>query len=99
VVQAQAAAQKGYTFLAGRVEHSAREISITHDALCARCKRCVAACPYEARRYDAAYHRIIVDPAVCQACGICAATCPNNAAEVLGWQDKQMMAVLDSMFM
>jgi heterodisulfide reductase subunit A len=99
VVQAQAAAQKAYTFLAGRVEHSAGEISITHDALCARCQRCVAACPYEARRYDTVYHRIIVDPAVCQACGVCAATCPNNAAEVLGWQDKQMMAVLDSMLM
>jgi heterodisulfide reductase subunit A len=99
VVQAQAAAQKSYTFLAGRVEHSAREISITHDALCARCQRCVVACPYEARRYDAVYDRIVVDPAVCQACGVCAATCPNNAAEVLGWRDKQMMAALDSMLM
>ncbi len=99
VVQAQAAAQKGYTYLAGRVVHTARQFSVTHDALCARCQRCVEACPYEARRYDEDYARIVVDPAVCQACGICAATCPNNAAEVLGWQDKQMMAVLDSMFM
>jgi heterodisulfide reductase subunit A len=59
----------------------------------------VVACPYEARRYDAVYDRIVVDPAVCQACGVCAATCPNNAAEVLGWRDKQMMAALDSMLM
>jgi heterodisulfide reductase subunit A len=99
VMQAQAAAQKAYTYLSERIVYTPREISITHDALCSRCQRCVEACPYDARRYDEKYDRIVVDPATCQACGICAATCPNNAAEILGWKDKQMMAVLDSMLM
>jgi len=98
-MQAQAAAQKAYTYLSERIVYTPREISITHDALCSRCQRCVEACPYDARRYDEKYDRIVVDPATCQACGICAATCPNNAAEILGWKDKQMMAVLDSMLM
>jgi heterodisulfide reductase subunit A len=96
IMQAEAAAQKAYTYLSGGSINTARVISTVKDALCIRCQRCIAACPFEARSYNAAEHRIEVDPAGCQGCGMCAVACRNNAAEVSGWSDKQMMSVIDA---
>jgi heterodisulfide reductase subunit A len=96
VLQAEAAAQKAYAYLSGREIHTARVISKSHDAICVRCQRCVDICPYGARSYDEALDKIIVAPATCQACGMCGVACQNNAAEVMGWSDKQIMAVIDA---
>jgi len=95
IMQAEAAAQKAYAYLSGREVHTAGVISRVKDALCIRCQRCVGICPFNARSYDEAENRINVDPAACQACGLCAVECQNNAAEVMGWSDKQIMASLD----
>lgn len=37
-----------------------------------------------------------MDGATCQACGMCAVECQNNAAEIMGFSDKQIMAVIDA---
>jgi heterodisulfide reductase subunit A len=96
IVQAEAAAQKTYAYLSGRHIHTAHTISRVHDAICVRCQRCVDVCPYGARSYDADLDRIIVDSATCQACGMCGVACQNNAAEIMGFSDKQIMAVIDA---
>ncbi len=99
ILQAEAAAQKAYTYLSGREVHTAAVTSTVKDALCIRCQRCVNICPFGARSYNEADKRIDIDAAECQACGMCAAECPNNAAEVRGWSDKQLMAVIDAKVM
>jgi heterodisulfide reductase subunit A len=96
IMQAEAAAQKAYAYLSGREVHTAGVISKVKDALCIRCQRCVGICPFNARSYNEAENCIDVDPAACQACGLCAVECQNNAAEVTGWSDKQIMASLDA---
>ena len=96
IMQAEAAAQKAYEYLSRGEMHTARVVSTVHDALCSRCQRCVEVCPYEARSFDPDQNRILVDPAACQACGMCAVSCPNNAAEVLGWNEKQTLAVIEA---
>lgn len=96
ILQAEAAAQKAYAYLSGRKIHTAHVISRVHDAICVRCQRCVDICPYGARSYDDVLDRIIVDGATCQACGMCGVACQNNAAEIMGWSDKQIMAVIDT---
>jgi heterodisulfide reductase subunit A len=96
ILQAEAAAQKAYAYLSGRKIHRAHTISRVHDAICVRCQRCVDICPYGARVYDEALDRIIVDGATCQACGMCSVACQNNAAEIMGFSDKQIMAVIDA---
>jgi heterodisulfide reductase subunit A len=96
LMQAEAAAQKAYTYLSGGTITTARVVSTVKDALCIRCQRCIAACPFEARSYNAAEDRIEVDAAGCQGCGMCAVACRNNATEVAGWSDKQLMAVIDA---
>jgi len=96
IMQSEAAAQKAYEYLSRREIHTARVVSTVHDSLCSRCQRCVEVCPYDARSFDAVKNCIVVDAAACQACGMCAVTCPNNAAEVLGWNEKQTMAVIEA---
>ena len=99
ILQAEAAAQKAYTFLSGREVHTAAVTSTVKNALCIRCQRCVNICPYGARSYNEADKCIEIDAAACQACGMCAVECQNNAAEVRGWSDKQFMAVIDAKLM
>jgi heterodisulfide reductase subunit A len=99
IMQAEAAAQKSSVFLSGREISFAREVSTIHDALCIRCQRCVDICPYGARSFDADSDQVVVDSAICQACGMCAVTCRNSAAEVRGWNDKQMLAMIDAQLM
>ena len=99
LLQAEAAAQKAYTYLSGREVHTAAVTSMVKDALCIRCQRCVNICPYGARSYDEVERCIKVDAAACQACGMCAVECQNNAAEVRGWSDKQLMATIDAKLM
>ena len=99
LLQAEAAAQKAYTYLSGREVHTAAVTSVVKDALCVRCQRCVNICPYGARSYNEADKRIDIDAAACQACGLCAAECQNNAAEVRGWSDKQLLAAIDAKLM
>jgi len=96
IMQAEAAAQKTYTYLSGGELQTARVTSTVKDALCIRCKRCVSVCPFEARSYNEMENRIDVDAAACQGCGMCAVACRNNAAEVSGWSDRQLMSVIDS---
>ncbi len=96
IMQAEAAAQKAYGYLSSGEIHSARIISTVKDSLCIRCQRCVVVCPYDARSYNEVEKRIDVDPAGCQGCGMCAVACRNNAAEVSGWSDRQMLAVIDA---
>ncbi|MEA2059880.1 MAG: FAD-dependent oxidoreductase [Thermodesulfobacteriota bacterium] len=95
ILQAEAAAQKVSASLSTRTRHRPRVTSIVHHTLCVRCQRCIDVCPFDARSYDQALDRIVVNGAACQACGMCAVACRNNAAEVPGWNDRQIMAVMD----
>ncbi len=96
VAQAEAAAQRAFTYLSRKSVTTARVVARVHESICARCLACVEICPFDARRYDPVDDRIIVDEAACQACGMCAAVCPNSASELPGATgEKQTMAVLD----
>jgi heterodisulfide reductase subunit A len=95
IMQAEAAAQKAYTYLSGGKITTSSITSTVKDAICIRCQLCVSVCPFEARSYNDQEDRIEIDPAACQACGMCAVTCRNSAAEVAGWSNKQMMTVID----
>ncbi|MBN1653155.1 MAG: CoB--CoM heterodisulfide reductase iron-sulfur subunit A family protein [Deltaproteobacteria bacterium] len=96
ITQAEAAAQRAFTYLSRGSVTTARIVSTVHDAICSRCQLCVEVCPYGARTYEPMEKRIVVDEAACQGCGLCAAACPNSASELQGLHEKKAMAAIDA---
>jgi heterodisulfide reductase subunit A len=56
---------------------------------CIRCQTCITVCPHGAIRMTG--DGAISDPAFCQACGFCAAACPTHAAQLLNFNDRQIL--------
>jgi heterodisulfide reductase subunit A len=39
----------------------------------------------------------MVHAQLCQACGACAAVCPNDATQLMGESDRQVLSVIDAL--
>ncbi|MBD3215303.1 MAG: 4Fe-4S dicluster domain-containing protein, partial [Candidatus Lokiarchaeota archaeon] len=64
------------------------------DERCAKCYKCIEACPYEAISVNED-GLIEVDLISCRGCGICEAQCPSKAIELKHYKDNQFTAYLD----
>ena len=93
---AQAAAQRALGILKREKNQAGAIVAEVRHSLCARCERCISACPYDARYRNEDEDIIEVDLLACQGCGSCAAICPNGASVVRGYGDRQVMAMLDA---
>ena len=49
--------------------------------ICARCRMCEKACPFNAMQYNEGADRMEVDIERCQMCAVCYATCPSSAIQ------------------
>ena len=95
IATAHAAAQRSLAILGrGTIAGSSIVAKVRHS-LCARCGRCIDACPYGARRLDED-DMIQVSETGCQGCGSCAAVCPNGASVLRGYSDRQVLSMLDA---
>ncbi len=95
IATAAAAAQRALRILEHERLPAAHLTAVVRHSLCARCGRCIDACPYEARRLDEELDRVLVNATMCQGCGACEAVCPNGAAVLNGLRMPQMLAMLD----
>lgn len=96
IATAEAAAQRSLRILSQRVMTAGKITALVRDVLCARCERCIAACPYGARWMDPEVGKVRVNAVMCQGCGTCAATCPNSAAILEGFSDSRMLDTIDA---
>ncbi|MGP8088800.1 MAG: response regulator [Syntrophobacteraceae bacterium] len=96
IATAQAAAQRALGILKREKNQAGAIVAEVRHSLCARCERCISACPYDARRRSEEEDIIEIDGLACQGCGSCAAICPNSASVVRGYGDRQVMAMLDA---
>ena len=66
------------------------------DERCAKCYKCIEACPYSAISINEA-GSIAVDIILCRGCGTCAAICPSKAIDLTNFKDVQYVALLDEL--
>jgi heterodisulfide reductase subunit A2 len=96
IAQAQAAAGRAQTMLAGNVINLGAAVAKVDGKKCAACLVCVRACPFDVPFINAEGYSEI-DPAKCHGCGVCAAACPAKAIQLMQYEDDHIMAKLDGL--
>jgi heterodisulfide reductase subunit A2 len=94
ISQALAAAGRAAGYLAaGRVCISGMVAEISRPS-CSQCGVCISVCPFGAP--------VLIDngspeinPALCKGCGLCIASCRSGAIRLKGFDDAQIMAMID----
>jgi heterodisulfide reductase subunit A len=68
--------------------------SVVDEALCVKCKRCEAVCPYKAIKIQENGIPYIIE-VVCKGCGTCVEECPVGALQLRHFKDQQLYAAID----
>jgi len=96
ITQAHAAAARAATILAMESIKGEGIVSYIDPELCSGCMGCIEVCPYGAISFDDDKKVAEVNPALCKGCGACAATCPSEAPILMGFNNHQLYAQIDS---
>lgn len=105
VAQASAAAAKVQIMFAASELAREPEIASINEQTCAACYACLAACPYHAiERAEVrspkgvlVKHTARVNPGLCMGCGTCVAVCPSKSADLEGYSEQQIYAMVESL--
>jgi heterodisulfide reductase subunit A len=105
VAQASAAASKVQVMLAADELTREPEIAAINEQTCAACFTCVHTCPYHAiERAEVRTGRGVfikrtarVNAGLCMGCGTCVSVCPSKSADLLGFTDQEVYAMVESL--
>jgi len=101
IAQAQAAAS-GVTRLFSKDEIKTLGNTAWADAdLCSACGVCTIVCPYNAPSFITQgknIGRAEINPVLCKGCGLCVASCRSGAIGLKGFEEEQIMAMIDYAF-
>jgi heterodisulfide reductase subunit A len=81
------------------------EIARINEQLCAACFACVRTCPYSAiekaeirdRKGNLIKYTARVNPGLCMGCGTCVAVCPSKCADLEGFTEQQIYAMVENL--
>ena len=81
------------------------EVARVDETNCAACFACVRACPYGAieraeirdRKGQLVKRTARVNPGLCMGCGTCVAVCPSKSADLAGFSEQQIYAMVESL--
>jgi len=96
ITQATAVATKAVILLFQERMLSRRFIAEVNERWCSGCEVCISSCPYKARVIDKQKKVVKVISTLCRGCGTCAAVCSNGATKLKGYEDKQIISVVDA---
>ncbi len=97
MAQGRGAAFRAAAFLRGLDRLSPHTGARVQRPRCSACGLCVEACPFHARGLDLEAGHAVVHEGLCQGCGTCAAVCPNDATQLMGSTDRQVLAAIDAL--
>ncbi|MFZ0450896.1 MAG: FAD-dependent oxidoreductase [Desulfatiglandaceae bacterium] len=98
VAQAQAAASRAVTLLARETIQVSGTVAYANPAYCSSCGVCVSICPYSAPSFIEKGRfagRAEINPALCKGCGLCVASCRSGALNLRGFEEGQIMAMIN----
>ena len=96
IAQALAAASRALTVLAMDNIQVGGAVSHIEPRLCSGCLACVNVCPYGAITFNDEKKVAEVNQALCKGCGACSAACPSEAAVLMGFNNRQLLAQINS---
>ncbi|RPJ22704.1 MAG: CoB--CoM heterodisulfide reductase iron-sulfur subunit A family protein, partial [Desulfobacteraceae bacterium] len=100
VAQAQAAASRAVTLLARERVKVSGMVAYANPVSCSSCGVCVEVCPYSAPSFVAKgpfAGKAEVNPVLCKGCGLCVASCRSGALNLRGFEEGQIMAMINEM--
>jgi heterodisulfide reductase subunit A len=98
VAQAQAATSRAITLLAKRQMKVSGTVAYANSAFCSSCGVCVEVCPYSAPSFVTQgpfSGRAEINSALCKGCGLCVASCRSGALSLRGFEESQIMAMIN----
>jgi heterodisulfide reductase subunit A len=96
ITQAQAAAARAVTLLSAKVIPVSGTVAEVNSAFCSQCGTCLTVCPYSAPRYNEKSGKAEIQSTLCKGCGLCVASCRSGAIHLKGFNDSQIMAMIDA---
>ncbi|MEM0456258.1 MAG: CoB--CoM heterodisulfide reductase iron-sulfur subunit A family protein [Nitrososphaerota archaeon] len=97
VAQAGAAASSVIALMSKGYVETIPYVSSINEDLCSGCGICQPLCAYDAIslvKKEDGKQVAKVDIGKCKGCGVCAAACPSGAAQQLGFNDEQILAMV-----
>jgi heterodisulfide reductase subunit A2 len=98
VAQGQAAASRAVTLLSREKIRVSGTVAYADPAVCSSCGVCVELCPYSAPSFIAKgpfAGKAEINPVLCKGCGLCVASCRSGALNLRGFEEGQIMAMIN----
>ena len=71
-------------------------IAYVNEVRCSGCGACLTVCAYNAISLDEERQVAVINEAMCKGCGACAATCRGSAIKLHGFEDEQILSILNT---
>jgi heterodisulfide reductase subunit A len=100
VAQAKAAASRAVTLLSRKTINTSGTVAYVNTSRCTGCGVCTQVCPYNAPSLISEGDKAglaEINPVLCKGCGSCASSCRSNAAQLRGFEQSQIMAMIGSL--
>ncbi len=98
IAQAQAAASGATRLLSQKTIRTSGTVAYSSPMDCSSCGVCTAVCPYNApfMRTDGPFKgKADINPVLCKGCGACVASCRSGALCLKGFEESQLMAMIE----
>jgi heterodisulfide reductase subunit A len=95
ITQAQAAAARAVTLLSAKTIPVSGMVAAVDPSFCSSCEVCISVCPYSAPNMDEESGKAKIEPTLCKGCGLCVASCRSGAIKLKGFEDSQIMSMIN----